>query len=192
MARHTVETVLIVLYTLLGVYVLGQIIILLKQRHKPLSYKAVFNWFALAWMFLRALFWVLYISDDAFGDAGGAWFYILFWLPHSVIYLTFATLALFLNKVIKRRNWTQKYRLRFLLAYGIFGLVDVVGTFVLSVLAGTSDDASVENSWESGGGAVLFLLLGAVYMLVGVSSRGRLADCSESDLVCGCNHTFRR
>jgi hypothetical protein len=142
-------------------------------------------------MFLRALFWVLYISDDAFGDAGGAWFYILFWLPHSVIYLTFATLALFLNKVIKRRNWTQKYRLRFLLAYGIFGLVDVVGTFVLSVLAGTSDDASVENSWESGGGAVLFLLLGAVYMCVDLS-RDRLADCCEPRVGCGISCTLRR
>lgn len=166
MTRHIAEAVLVCLYTGLAAYVLWQIVVLLKQRHKPFSYKAVFNWFALAWMLIRALFWILFIADDAFGDDTVAIFWVLFWLPHSIIYMTFATLALFLNKVIKRRNWTQKYRTRFLIAYTVFGAVDVIGTLVLSVLAGNADDANVEGNWESGGSGVLFFLLGTVYLCV--------------------------
>ncbi len=161
------EVVLIVLYTALAAYVLGQIIVLLKQRHKPFSYKAVFNWFALGWMLIRALFWILYVADDAFGDNQPVWFWLLFWLPHSIIYMTFATLALFLNKVIKRRNWTQKYRLRFLVLYFAFGALDVIGTLTLSALAGADTDGDEVNfigNLESGGSGILFLLLGGVYL----------------------------
>jgi hypothetical protein len=162
------EIVLLVLYSLLGAYVLAQLIILLRGKHKPFSYKAVFNFFALAWLACRALFWALMTTED-FRDSTSAFWFILYWLPHSIIYMTFATLALFLTKVIKRRAWTHRYRSRFLWAYTAFGAVDVIGTLTLAVLAGNAPDddddaAQAPMNAEQAGSAVLFLLLSVVYM----------------------------
>lgn len=164
-----VAVVLLVLYTLLFAYVAWQIALLLAQKHKPLSYKAVFNWFALAWLFLRALFWGLSVSDTLVNlpDSQQFWFYLMYWLPHSILYMTFATLALFLTKVIWRRQWTGRFRNRLLLLYSVFGTLDVIGTITLSAEAGKSDALSVvADHIESGGHAILFLLLCGVYMCV--------------------------
>lgn len=162
------ETVLLICYSLLGAYVLLQIFVLLRGKHKPFSYKAVFNFFALAWLTCRALFWALMTRED-FRDSSSVFWFILYWLPHSIIYMSFATLALFLTKVIKRRTWTQRYRSRFLWAYTAFGAVDVIGTLTLAVLAGTAPDdddsaAQAPMDAEQAGSAVLFLLLSVVYV----------------------------
>ena len=165
---HFAEMSLVVLYSIVAIYISTQLILLFRMGHKRVSYKVVFNSFALCWMVLRALFWLLFISSDDFAAESSPWFYILFWMPHTIIYMTFATLAIFLNKVIKRRSWTQKYRMRALLIYTVLGSVDVIGTFALCILAGQSisdgGDASVQNGFESGGSGVLFFVLGGVFM----------------------------
>lgn len=130
---HPLPITLFVLYTALGAYCLAQIVILLRQKHKPFSYKIVFNGLAITWMFLRALYWALSITDL---DMSQTATYFLFWLPHTILYTTFATMALFLTKVIKRREWTPKIRNRFLIWYTVFGILDVTGTIILSVVAG--------------------------------------------------------
>jgi hypothetical protein len=151
-----------VLYMIMAVYVLAQIISLLRAKHMPFSYKAIFNWFALLWMVLRAVFWICFsVNENLLPQTA---FYLLFWGPNCIIYMTFATLALFLTKVIKRRQWTRKYRNRFLVLYGVMGLLDTVGTVVLSLEAANASDPDVFGGIESCGTAVLFLFLSFAFV----------------------------
>jgi hypothetical protein len=158
-----VPVTLVVLYSLLGCHVLGQIVLLIRQKHKPFSYKAVFNWFALVWMLFRAIFWGIATTTATINDT---LYYLLFWFPHCILYMTFATLALFFSKVIHRREWTGRYRNKFLLSYGLFGLLDFVGTIAISILAGQNDgaDSDTYGDIESLGSGLLFLLLAGIYV----------------------------
>ncbi|RYG51980.1 hypothetical protein EON67_02240 [archaeon] len=162
MTTNVVPKLLVAIYLLLGAYVLLQIVLLIKQKHKPLSYKAIFSWFSLAWMTLRALFWVLVVAGVTIPSAI---FYILFWLPHSIIYMTFATLALFLTKVVARTSWSGVFRRRMMILYGAFGSIDTIGTVTISIMANASNSNNMQNI-ELAGTGVLFLLLSGVYVYV--------------------------
>jgi hypothetical protein len=166
MAKHVVSTALVVLYGLLGLYVLLQLIMLIRQKHKPFSYKAVFNWLTLAWTVLRSVFWLLFVLEV---NLQQVLFNFLFWLPMSIQYVTFALLALFLSKVVNRREWTGALRRRFLAFYGAIAVVDLSGTIILSVLAGDAATDSLSQQYGnvySLGTAFLFLFLSFLFVYV--------------------------
>ena len=162
-SAHPLPITLTVLYTLVGSYCVFQVILLRRQKHKPFSYKIVFNAFAISWMFVRALDWSLSTTSYQLPLTA---LYLFFWLPHSIQYTTFATMALFLTKVIRRREWTVKFRNKFMLTWTIFGILDVVGTITLSVLAGIDDGAYSDqmDNIESLANSILFVGLCIVYM----------------------------
>lgn len=170
MPKHVVSTSLVVCYSLLAVYVLAQLVLLFREKHKRTGFKAIFNYLTLVWCALRAIFWLLFVLDQSLAGIG---FYLLFWLPQCVQYLTFALLAVFLTKLVLRDSWGM-WRLR---VFGVFGAVavfDVAGTIALSVLAAnaTDDDAADRyGNAESLGTAVIFLLLSFVFALLSLRLR---------------------
>ena len=160
-----VPITLFCLYSSVGIYVCAQIVILLWQRHRPFHYKAVFNWFALAWMLLRSVFWGMTAANAQWN---GFLQNFVFWLPACLNFLTFATLALFLSKGIMPADmWRQKMRMRMLVVFTLCAVIDVAGSATLSALSATATNNWVGQLYSDGDAvftAVLFAFLGAIFV----------------------------
>lgn len=159
---HILGTVLTVLYGMLAVYVSAQLVLLFRQKHKPTSYKAIFNWFALAWLVFRVLYWATFSTNV---DVPDVLSYLLFWLPHTILFFMFATLALFLTKVVRRRQWTGRLRNKILRVYGVAGFLDAALTITLAVIAGISGDVNdLCGRIEAMGTGIIFLFLSGIFV----------------------------
>lgn len=164
-ADLVVPATLFILYACVGIYVSGQIGLLLYQRHRPFHYKAVFNWFALAWMLLRSIYWGLTVANVQWN---GFLQNFIFWLPSVLDFLTFATLALFLAKgIMSADDWRRTMRTRLVVIFGVCAAIDVAGSATLAALsAAASDDASSQRFVNADAvfTATLFAILSFVFV----------------------------
>ena len=154
--------VLFSLYTLLALYLGGVLISLLAQGHATFHYAVVFHALALLWIVLRCTWWLLDVAAVELATLPGD---LLFWLPHSILFLTFATLALFLLKLVRRKWWTGALRVRYVRAFSALAAVNIAATVSLAVidsrLADAGDDAGQDKvqTAESAMNSATFLLL---------------------------------
>jgi hypothetical protein len=159
--------VLCAAYASVGAYLGVRLYTLVSQGHRLLHYSVIFHSLALTWMLLRLLWWSLSLASVPRPTSASD---LLFWLPHSVIWLTFATLALFFFRLVHWKVWSGDLRARYLLAFAALALVDVVATITLAVLddkysreEGPAADRAVlaVQIAESAMNAGLFFLLAA-------------------------------
>ena len=167
-----VPVVLFVQYAAVGVYVCGQIGLLLYQRHRPCHYKAVFNWFALSWMLLRSVFWALTAANVTWNSFLQNF---VFWLPTCLNFLTFATLALFLAKGITSADtWRTALRPRLVAAFGLCAVADVAGSATLAALAVAAPDDDAAQRYVNADAvftSALFAVLGGCFVYIGFRLR---------------------
>lgn len=153
---------LLACYSAMLLVVVAQELQLVCQGHRILHYKSLFNIFVAAWMALRCVFWLVDLTG---ADLPQLLQDLIFWLPGTAMFLTFATLALFLAKLVRGPLWSGALRRRYLRAYAAVAAVNVASTVAFSVLdaqfAARGDDAAqraVQDA-ESSVTAVLFLAL---------------------------------
>ena len=168
---------LLALYSAMGILVTVQEVQLVAKGHKILHYKSLFNLFVAVWMLLRVLFWLVDLTG---ADLPQMLQDLIFWLPHTAMFLTFATLALFLVRVLSGPNWSGMLRRKYLAIYGSVAAVNVVATFILSALDAqfasvqADDGQQAVQDAESIENGILFLLLAGVFTYLGRQLR-RLA-----------------
>jgi hypothetical protein len=92
-------------YGIIACYVIAQIVVLFKQRHRPLHYKSIFNWLAICWMGLRTVFWALQAGQVNYNSVMENF---IFWLPSCVLFLTFCTVRVAENS---KRHSSVAWRL---------------------------------------------------------------------------------
>lgn len=151
---------LAVMYTLTGLWVAYDEARLVRQGHRVLHYRSLFNCFISAWMLLRVAYWLVAVTGASVPRLVAD---LLFWLPHTAMFLTFATLALFITKVVHGPQWSGALRRRYLRAYAAVAVINVLGTVTCSVLdaqlAGDGAPQQDVEDAESAGSGLLFLLL---------------------------------
>jgi hypothetical protein len=161
MAKHVVSTTLVVLYALLGAWVAAQLLVLFRAKGKRTGYKAVFNYLTLLWCAMRSTFWLTFALEVQLPQL---LFYLWFWLPQSVQFLTFSLLALFLMKLLTREQWRDGgWKTRSIAVLGVVALAHVVGSVLLASLA--SEDSARSGLYENVqtlGSACVFILLSCV------------------------------
>lgn len=160
---------LLALYGIMLLIVSGQQVQLVRRGHRVLHYKSLFNLFVMVWMGLRVAFWLVDLTS---ADLPELLADLIFWTPHTAMFLTFATLALFLAKVARGPAWSGALRRRYLWAYGVVAAVNVASTVAFSVLDAQADallddaaQAAIQDA-ESVETAVLFLLLAGGFACV--------------------------
>ncbi len=166
MANAIAPATLLACYSAMLVVVVAQELQLVCQGHRVLHYKSLFNIFVAVWMALRCVFWLVDLTG---ADPPQLLQDLIFWLPGTAMLLTFATLALFLAKVLRGPAWSGALRRRYLHAYAAVAAVNVAGTVAFSVLdahfAARGDDAAqrtVQDA-ESSMTATLFFALAGVF-----------------------------
>ena len=158
--------VLLLLFSCMAIYLMSQLGLLVSQGHKLLHYAVVFHALASVWMLLRVAFWIMDIAELE----GNQQFLsdLVFWLPHSAMFLTFATLTVFLLKVVTRRSWDSQ-RQRYLLIFGTTAAVNLMGTITLAALdthyaaVGDAPAQDVVQNVESAVNSVLFCMLAVMF-----------------------------
>ena len=157
--------ILLVSFALMAMYTMVQLGVLIGQGHKFLHYSAVFHAMASLWMLLRVIFWLMDVADL---EGNQLLTDLVFWFPQSAMFLTFATLALFLLRVVSRPSW-HTTRTRYLFVFGVTAAANLAGTATLAIL--DSHYASVADSGaqniiqniQSAANSVLFCILAAVF-----------------------------
>ena len=136
---------------------------LVRAGHRVLHYRSLFNIFICAWMALRAVFWLLAVTGARLPQL---WKDLIFWLPHTLMLGCFATLAVFISKVLTGPLWTGALRRRYLRAYAALAALNIMGTVACSVLdwqlAGGAGQGAVQGP-KSGWSGALYLLLAGVF-----------------------------
>lgn len=170
MSSAAAPATLLALYSAMGVWVTVQEVQLVSRGHRVLHYKSLFNLFVAAWMALRVVFWSVDLSQ---ANVPQLLQDLIFWLPHTAMFLTFATLALFLAKVAHGPGWSGVLRRRYLRVYGAVATLNIVDTVAFSVLdaqfaaSGNAGGQAAIQTAESVENGVLFLLLAGVFVALG-------------------------
>lgn len=166
MAKHVVSTTLVVMYALLALWVFVQLVVMFRQRHKKTGYKAVFNYLTLFWALMRSTFWFTFALDVQPPDIA---FYLWFWLPQSIQFLTFSLMSMFLLKLLVRERWHDEgYKAKAILALGVVALSHMIGSIILAILS--SQDVARSDLYQniqSLGSACVFFILACVLSSLG-------------------------
>ena len=178
-AKHVVSTSLIILYGLLAIYSIYQLWIIFREKHKKTGYKAFFHYFTVIWGLIRSIFWLTFVIEITINQE---LFFLMFWLPQAIQYTTFALLAVFLIKVIIRRQWSGQhgYRNLIFLCYGLSTGAYFLGTIIVATLAAQAENNGSVNgntsdyfsNIQSLGSAMIFFFLALVFAIIGVKLCG--------------------
>ena len=166
---HIVSLSFAILYCLLGIYVLYQILLSIRDGlayqsgnahyrcFQVISYRMLILFILIAYASVRFSFWLAFALELELGDET---FYLLFFGGAALQLLSFLVLAVFLAKVVLRQKWSgsRGFRLHVLLTFFLLAAADVIGTIILSTQAAQgSDEASISFSI---GSSILFLFVG--------------------------------
>lgn len=182
MAKHVVSISLIVLYALLGAWVFTQLVFMFRAKHKRTGYKAFFNYLTLLWCLMRSIFWLTFALEV---QLPGTLFYLWFWLPESIQFMTFSLLAMFLVKLLTKEQWRDGgWKARSISALGGVALCHVVGSIIIACLA-SQDTARADlyTNIQSLGSAVVFFLLAFILAQLGHRLYRRTASWETSRLM---------
>jgi hypothetical protein len=175
MARHVVSTIFSILYALCAAFVAFELWQMARTKANLRGYKAAYNYLTLVWALVRAIFWATFALDAALPRVI---FFVFYWLPLAIQYLTFALLATFLLKlVVGLPAWRDRVRALARRAFVAVGALALAGELLLAALAAFVDEAFSRNA-ELLLSAVLSVGLAGVFCALAA----RLRRVAPSDL----------
>lgn len=169
MTNYAAFIPLIITYLGIAGYMSWRIAKILVNKHKRTGYNAFFHYFSLLWALMRALFWTIFVARI---DTSQVAFSLLFSLPQSIQYLTFALLAVYLARMAARRKWeTGGWRKTLFTVYVLVAVFSIIGTITLAFLSEYAEvpEHCAEDYWsvfELLGNGALFLFLGAAFSIL--------------------------
>lgn len=134
-----------VFYALLFVFIYAQLWLVLRYRHKRLSYQSVFLFLCLFWASLRTVLFSFYFRDFVAANSFSPFvFWLLYCFPVCLQFFTLTLMNLYFTQVIfkaksKYSPELLKYRLPLYLASLFISLVFLLVNLTCAVLVKTGD-----------------------------------------------------
>ncbi|XP_029106595.1 integral membrane protein GPR137B-like [Scleropages formosus] len=134
-----------VFYSLLFAFVYAQLWLVLRYRHKRLSYQTVFLFLCLLWAALRALLFSFYFRSLAAANALGPFtFWLLYCFPVCLQFFTLSLMNLYFAQVVfkaksKYAPELVKYRLPLYLVFLLASLLFLVVNLTCALLVKMTD-----------------------------------------------------